>query len=413
MFARIRLMSVVLAAGAFMLTSGCQTPNAAQKDGAQPKQAPTGAKESTSDEKPVDVPPARIQARTFLAAARLHESQNRPLPAVQQYEYALAEDPQNVHILNRIGTLYDQLGNSAAAEKAYKQALKIEPNNAMIHNNLAFSYILRQRWDDAETELVHAIELSPDFARARINMGMVLGQTNRFDDSLRQFQMVLPPDEAHYNIGLMYQSKRKAVEAAAAYKRALEANPKLVAAQEQLKRMPAEVLGAADRKIEEARQAELAANMPAAAPDAVQSSATQPAIDMTDLPTVPYILDGWPDDYLKGMMADAIEWVPSQVRELAEVIQVGLPATQPSFQQIAIRRPAPFSAELASELDLPVSVWPQTPELITDMRELSLVSIADDTSAWLDCQASPSAAYLETPVQAVTTQPVAQSVNPE
>jgi len=280
MFARMRFVSAFLSA-TVMFQAGCQSPGDLRPDGSQ-NQAPGDPKQLTGDE----IGTAKIEARTFIAAGRLHESQNRLMDAVQQYQHALAEDPGNVEILCRIGLLYDQIGNGALAEKAYQDALRRAPDDARIHNNLAFSYILRHKWPEAGIALTRALELAPDFARARVNLGMVLAQQNRFDEALQQFQTVLPPEDAFYDIGLMYQSKRKLVEAAASYKRSLEANPKLTAAKQQLKRMSSDVLAAADRKLREEQEAasRLAASPPEPETELVDAevSATRPAEEGDD-----------------------------------------------------------------------------------------------------------------------------------
>jgi Flp pilus assembly protein TadD len=275
MVARMRIAAACIGAAAIVLGSGCQEPNG------------TGPKRSTQQEKssspkggnsadPVLVETPEIESSTYLAAARLHESQGRLREAVQQYEFAVQEDPTNVQLLARVGAIYDRLGNGAMAEKTYLEALRQAPSDARLHNNLAFSYILRSKWKDAEIELTRAIELAPDFARARVNLGMVLGHNGQFDDAFKQFEAALPPADAWYNLGLMYQSKRKSVEAAWAYKRALELNPKLVAAKEQLSRMPSSTLGAADQMIERERQAEATAKAEA---DTVADARTDIAED--------------------------------------------------------------------------------------------------------------------------------------
>jgi tetratricopeptide (TPR) repeat protein len=138
-----------------------------------------------------------------------------------------------------------------------------------------------KKWPQAQAELEQALALNPDFPRARINLALVLAQQDRFDESLKQFQMVLPPEDAHYNLGLMYQSKRKQVEAAQEYKRALQMNPKLTAAQEQLKRMPAAIPGEADRKLQAAElaKAKLAAERQAAELAKRQAEAERQAVE--------------------------------------------------------------------------------------------------------------------------------------
>ena len=201
-----------------------------------------------------------ILASTHLAAARLHESQGRDLMAVQQYQLALKSAPGNVVAWGRLGVVLDRMGDGAAAQQAYQKALTLKPQDAQLRNNLGFSYCLQAKWDLAEQELRQALEVNPGLARARINLAMALAQQERFDEALAEFKLALPEADALFNLGLMYQSKRLLVDAAVAYKSALEIEPQLEAARKHLEKLELEVLTAADDRI--AEQKALAAAPP-------------------------------------------------------------------------------------------------------------------------------------------------------
>lgn len=207
-----------------------------------------------TDEIPGEHEPSRaegILASTHLAAARLHESQGRDLMAIQQYQLALKSAPGDSAAWGRLGVILDRMGNGAAAQEAYRKALAIKPQDAQIRNNLGFSYCLQAKWDLAEQELRQALEISPGLARARVNLAMALAQQDRFDEALDEFKLALPEADAQFNLGLMYQSKQRMVDAAVAYKSALELNPQLVAARKHLEKMELDVLTTADDRITE------------------------------------------------------------------------------------------------------------------------------------------------------------------
>lgn len=283
MFARTRVAGFVLFISTIFLAAGCQGPPSAQPNGGI--HAPQRKAVMTNRQLAMDIQEETgpIHASTYVAAGRLHESQGRLLPAIQQYQYAAQEDPRNVEVLARIGLLNDRLGNSAAAEAAYKQALAIAPDDARLHNNLAFSYIMRKKWHQAETELNAALKLAPDFARARVNLAMTLAQMDRFDEAFDQFKKVLPLADTHYNMGLMYQSKRKTAEAAMEYKKALQADSKLVAAEEQLKRMPSAVVSEADHRLKIESEDTALAEAPAAPVQVPDDEAAKQSDDVREL----------------------------------------------------------------------------------------------------------------------------------
>lgn len=456
----MRLICMLWAGSAVAFFAGCQASGGPQSGNGAPQQNPSRNNGKQDAETPADLPPAKIEARTYLAAGRLHESQNRLVPAIEQYNHALAEDPDNVHILNRLGYLYDTIGNGAAAEKAYLEALRIEPANAVVHNNLAFSYILRQRWTEAQAALSRAIEIKPEFARARINLAMVLAQTGSFDEALRQFRMVLPPDESYYNMGLMYQSKRKAVEAAECYKRALQINAKLTAAGERLKRMPADVLGAADRRIEESKAAEAVARATSTQPAQAVAKADEPdpavASPVADDATV--VADAAAvaraAEYLSEMMSEAGPWLMSAARSVsaglstrataptrpasddaiahvpADAVQVGGPnpgQTDPSVLEVNVaaltgvpvdppmgQRLRSIDSVLASELDSLLPPWQRSPDLVDSLRIEPRFSLENwglgDPLNW---QASPPAWQTSVPAQTSKNRRVLETSDPQ
>lgn len=222
-----------------------------------------------------DADPPNIKSDTYLAAGRLHESQGRLVKAAEQYRLAVAAKPDSVEALNRLGITLDRLGRFKEADDAFTKAIQLAPDKAHLHNNLAFSYILQQRWREAEVSLTKAIELSPGMTRARVNLAVAAAQQGRFTDAFTHFQAVLPIEDAHYNMGLMYQSKRLNVEAAKSFKAALRANPKLVAAQQRLDALPKEVISQADQN------SEISASPPP--PNTVQQLAAH-GVDLTPKP---------------------------------------------------------------------------------------------------------------------------------
>ena len=186
-----------------------------------------------------------ILPQTYMAAGRLHESQGKLALALEQYQLAIKTEPKYVEAYNRIGIVLDRMSHFKEADRVFLKAIELAPKLPHLHNNLGFSYTMQLRWQEAEQALHKAIGLKPDFIRARINLAMVLAQQSRFDQAFTHFRAGLPLADAYYNIGLMYQSKGMATEAARAYKAALKRNPELVAAQKRLEKLPKEVARAA------------------------------------------------------------------------------------------------------------------------------------------------------------------------
>ncbi len=258
-------------AAAMLWATGCESMNL-QTGGAKPAQDPFS--QLPADEGPLteDGISAEILPETHVAAGRLHESQGRLERAAEQYQLALEASPADLTALNRLGIVLDRLGRFRQADETFAKAIAVAPNEAHLHNNLAFSHIMQNRWRDAERELNKALEIHPGFTRARVNLGMVLAQQARYDEALAQCEQAVARADAWYNMGLMYQSKERPLEAAMAFKTALALNPELIAARKRLAVLPTDIVGQAEANIEAL-----------ASPPAAVASADKPA-DQTDRP---------------------------------------------------------------------------------------------------------------------------------
>lgn len=279
MMARMRYTPALIMTATILWLGGCATPDGqVNQAGRQPLSKLPNNKSLDMPE----IPDREILPETHMAAGRLHESQNRLARAVEQYRLAVALKPDYVEALNRLGIVLDQLGRFKEADKAFRDAIAAAPDQAYLHNNLAFSYMMQLKWRDAKDALNKALTLHPDFARARVNLAMTLAQLERFDEAMTQFQTVLSAEDAYYNMGLMYQSKRRLVDAARSFKAALELNPDMVAARKRLDMLPADIISEAERQ-QEAIASPAPAELDTAPAEANPSErpATQPASEET------------------------------------------------------------------------------------------------------------------------------------
>lgn len=172
-----------------------------------------------------DAPPPPISAAARIAAGRMLEADGNIPGAIEQYRKALNEEPQNVTVLSHLGTVLNRAGQFAEAESVLTRVVELEPRRAAAHNNLGFCRLLQGRHVDAETCFRRALELRPDFGRARMNLATVMVQSGRESEAIAEFQRVVPPDQAYYNVGLLLAGERKQAEAERAFRKCLELNP--------------------------------------------------------------------------------------------------------------------------------------------------------------------------------------------
>ncbi|WP_457571397.1 tetratricopeptide repeat protein [Desulfovulcanus sp.] len=87
--------------------------------------------------------------------------------AIQYLKMAHEDDPESVHIFNRLGMVLRKLGRFADAEKAYLQALKLDPNDEYLYFNMGRLYIDSQDWEKAAQMAQKALKLNPQFEQAK------------------------------------------------------------------------------------------------------------------------------------------------------------------------------------------------------------------------------------------------------
>lgn len=103
--------------------------------------------------------PAVPHALPYLQAIIGLERVGQWVPAIESYQAAVRQWPDNLTAWMGLGNSRYALGQLAAAEQAYRQALQLDPQYAPAHNNLAQTLADQHRWSEAETHAHKAVEL--------------------------------------------------------------------------------------------------------------------------------------------------------------------------------------------------------------------------------------------------------------
>lgn len=228
-------LAVALAAAA----AGCNQPAADWHNWFGQKQTPvddrTQAAKHADEAKPE--PPPTILPATYVAAGRMLESNGDIAGAIMQYQRAIEADPREVQAYSRLGVAWQRLAKYPEAEQAFQKALAIQPNAAFLHNNLGCCYMLQKRFDFAQGAFQKALAINPEFKRARMNLALVMGRMGRMNESLAEFQRVLTPDSANYNVGVICMQQNRPEDAKRYFAQALAINPSCPGARENLERL--------------------------------------------------------------------------------------------------------------------------------------------------------------------------------
>lgn len=109
-------------------------------------------------------------------------------------------------ILSAQGTVADQLGDNARAQKMYEAALKLAPGEPTVMSNLGLSLALSKRLPEAERVLRDAANSNRADARIRQNLVLVLGLQGRFADAEALALQDQSPAEAAATIAYLKRS---------------------------------------------------------------------------------------------------------------------------------------------------------------------------------------------------------------
>lgn len=84
----------------------------------------------------------------------------------------LKQNPNDVDLLAKTGTVYGMGRQFGLSEKYFERAIKIKPS-ALLYTDLATAYHQSGADDKSMESLTHALELDPKFANALFNMGVL------------------------------------------------------------------------------------------------------------------------------------------------------------------------------------------------------------------------------------------------
>ena len=155
---------------------------------------------------------------------------------------ALAQMPEyqndpTVH--NLIGYLYLTQDNPASAIPELQTTVRLKPDNLDARNNLGNALRQQMRYDEAAEQYRYVLDhftLTPglDASRIKFNLATTLGQAGKTDEALALFAELVAapnPDAATLkNYGFFLQKAGRSADAADAFRRAAEKDPKDAAA---------------------------------------------------------------------------------------------------------------------------------------------------------------------------------------
>jgi len=126
----------------------------------------------------------------------------------------LKDHPENAHVLQFLGTAYQNLKQDGKAIKSFEKVLTIQPDNVVALNNLAWFYLVANNPKALELA-TRAYKANPKNAGVQDTYGWALLQQGQVDKGLKIMRQVIkvlsdvPEVQYHYAVALMKSGEKK------------------------------------------------------------------------------------------------------------------------------------------------------------------------------------------------------------
>ena len=175
-----------------------------------------------------------------LGIAYLEQARNTE--AAEQFRGAIQREPGWAYPRHHLALTYLETGDYVSAQQAYREAIAVATSNKLqfgyLHYNLGLLAHQLGRKKEARREYERALELFQQQRKRNEDMAAKLNSDGNSDDAqaaLARARIFIRDEAEAYNaLGALSASQGKTKEAEQAYKDALELNPDLAAARQNL-----------------------------------------------------------------------------------------------------------------------------------------------------------------------------------
>jgi tetratricopeptide (TPR) repeat protein len=181
----------------------------------------------------------RENAHPWLLAASAQAALKRPQDARKSLEAAVAADPWSAEAQHHLGVWARDSGDYAAAAAAFRMQSSLQHGNVAAWIDLADAYYKLGRNDRALTAAEYAIKLDSNSGEAVLYKGLALVGVGRKSEGIKTLERGLAmksslPHWGAYWLASAYLDLKLYPEAIAAYRQALQSEPKFVLARQWL-----------------------------------------------------------------------------------------------------------------------------------------------------------------------------------
>ena len=162
---------------------------------------------------------------TYEALARLWRDGGLAHIALGDAHRAVHYSNGSARSRNLLGTILQALGRHGEARREYVRAIALEPNAAYLWSNLCYAWLLEGKAAEATTACETALQADPDLAAAQNNLGLARAQAGDLPGAERAFALAGVKPRALFNVGIVQLAEGRYAEAAESFQRAYEEQP--------------------------------------------------------------------------------------------------------------------------------------------------------------------------------------------
>jgi Flp pilus assembly protein TadD len=150
---------------------------------------------------------------------------------------AVRRAPNSARAHSALALVHERQHRPADALEHHRRAVELAPKDARYLSNLGYAMLLHGDARKAIPILVEAVHADPTSRRARNNLGFAYARAGDFPRAAQQFAVAGTPAEAKNNLGLAFEVQGNRAQAAEHYRQALQLDPGLHRARENLDRL--------------------------------------------------------------------------------------------------------------------------------------------------------------------------------
>ncbi len=157
---------------------------------------------------------------TLYAMSRILAAQHRDGECAAVLTKIIQERPDYMPAYNDLAELQMRQRQMDQAMATLHAGLKVSAHQPVLLNNLGMCHLMRSQYEEALDSFTRAAALAPDDTRYRANMAVALGLLGRYDEALALYEQVGSLADAHYNLGVLAESRRDHTRAQTEFARA-------------------------------------------------------------------------------------------------------------------------------------------------------------------------------------------------